>query len=120
MKSKIKNKNCPNCGSPYEIYLNKCPYCGTSYFDMSCIDIDSGEPFYLKLKTNMGTIIQKVVVQSDVTIDISSNTVDITDRQGNAIKSLTRSNAVSTNITFEGVTDSDGTMYKVIQKGEIA
>ena len=22
------NKNCPNCGAPYDIGLNKCPYCG--------------------------------------------------------------------------------------------
>ena len=44
------DRNCPNCAAPYDVNLNKCPYCGTNYFDISCIDIDSFEPFYLKLK----------------------------------------------------------------------
>lgn len=41
----MSNKNCINCGAPFNIELNKCPYCGTSYFDMSCLDLDSGKPF---------------------------------------------------------------------------
>ena len=28
-------RNCPNCGAPLEAEVNKCPYCGTSYFDFS-------------------------------------------------------------------------------------
>lgn len=39
------NKNCPNCGAPYDIQLNKCPYCGTSYFDLSALDLTNREPF---------------------------------------------------------------------------
>lgn len=46
----MKKKNCPNCGAPYDVAENKCPYCGTYYFDMSCIDLSKQEPFYLKLK----------------------------------------------------------------------
>lgn len=48
----MERLNCPNCGAPIEIESNKCPYCGTYYFDLSCIDIDGQEPFYLKLKSN--------------------------------------------------------------------
>jgi len=46
----MKQTNCPNCGAPYEAELNKCPYCGTSYFDLSFIDFDATEPFYIKIK----------------------------------------------------------------------
>lgn len=49
----MRRRNCPNCGAPYDIDKNKCPYCGTSYYDMSAIDFESGEPFYLKIRTNM-------------------------------------------------------------------
>ena len=45
-----KNLNCPNCGVPLDPNANKCSYCGTSYFDITSINIDDGEPFYLKLK----------------------------------------------------------------------
>ena len=46
----MKQINCPNCGAPYEAELNKCPYCGTNYFDLSFIDFDATEPFYIKIK----------------------------------------------------------------------
>ena len=49
----MSNRNCVNCGAPFNIELNKCPYCGTSYFDMSCLDLDSGKPFALKIKTKI-------------------------------------------------------------------
>ena len=49
----MSSRNCINCGAPFNIELNKCPYCGTSYFDMSCLDLDSGKPFALKIKTKI-------------------------------------------------------------------
>jgi len=39
-----EKRNCPNCGAPYDVQLNKCPYCDTSYFDLSCLQIGD-EPF---------------------------------------------------------------------------
>lgn len=47
----MKEKNCPNCGSPYNPFLNACPYCGTSYFDLTSIDLTNKQPVFLKLKT---------------------------------------------------------------------
>lgn len=49
----MKSKNCPNCGAVYEPEKNKCPYCGTSYYDMSALNFESSEPFYLKIKTHI-------------------------------------------------------------------
>lgn len=46
----MNQTNCPNCGAPYDAQLTKCPYCGTNYFDLSFIDMDSTEPFYIKIK----------------------------------------------------------------------
>lgn len=47
----MKDRNCPNCGAPIEIERCKCAYCGTSYYDFSCIPLR--EPFFLKL--NLGS-----------------------------------------------------------------
>ena len=49
----MKGRNCPNCSAPYNVELNKCPYCGTSYYDLSAIDITTHEPFYLKIKAEI-------------------------------------------------------------------
>ena len=61
----METRNCPNCAAPYDVALNKCPYCGTSYFDMSCIDINNEEPFYLKLRTGNFTFVSKVIAEAD-------------------------------------------------------
>lgn len=55
-----RKTNCPNCGAPYDPLLDRCPYCGTAYFDLSTIDFDSREPFYLKVKVRGHTITQLV------------------------------------------------------------
>lgn len=47
----MKEKNCPNCGSPYNPLLNACPYCGTSYFDLTSLDLTNKQPVFLKIKT---------------------------------------------------------------------
>lgn len=38
--------NCPNCGAP--ITAEKCPYCGTLFYDFSTIEV--GKPSYIKIK----------------------------------------------------------------------
>lgn len=47
----MKEKNCPNCGSPYNPLFNACPYCGTSYFDLTSLDLTNKQPVFLKIKT---------------------------------------------------------------------
>lgn len=46
----MKGRNCPNCGAPLDSNATKCAYCGTSYFDMSAINLVDSEPFYIKIK----------------------------------------------------------------------
>lgn len=104
----MNKRNCPNCGAPYDINLNICPYCKTSYFDMSSIDFEYGKPMYLKLKINMGNkpayITQKVIPRlGDITI--STDTSDTTDYMGNTINRIVTSHTMVTDISFEAVPD---------------
>lgn len=57
----MKGRNCPNCGAALDSAVCKCSYCGTSYFDISAIDVDSSTPFYLKMRA---TIAGKPVIVS--------------------------------------------------------
>lgn len=52
----MKTRNCPNCAAPYNVNFYKCPYCSTPYFDISNLDIQDGNPFYLKIKKERATI----------------------------------------------------------------
>ena len=42
--------NCVNCGAAIDTDVCKCPFCGTSYFDLTAIDFTSHEPVALRLK----------------------------------------------------------------------
>ena len=99
--------NCPNCGAPYDIGLNKCPYCGTSYYDLSALDLTAREPFYLKIKTEMNGqpcyITQLVRPYADMSIEFSSETVEVQGLGCERICSFTRSHTMTTNISFEAV-----------------
>ena len=106
----VHNRNCPNCGAPYDVNLNKCPYCGTSYYDLSALDLTTNEPFYLKIKTQMNGmpcyITQLVRPSADISIDFSTETVDAYDLRGARIVTYAKSQTMTTNISFEAVTSA--------------
>lgn len=103
-------RNCPNCGAPYDMNLNKCPYCGTSYYDLSALDFTTHEPFYLKIKTEMNGmpcyITQLVRPKANMSMEFSSETDDAYNFLGSRICTFTRSNTLTTNIQFEAVSSA--------------
>ena len=101
----MEGKNCPNCGAPYDVILNRCPYCGTSYFDLSAIDICSAEPFYLKLKSGNATYTSKVVVKEDASITISKDVADVVNGWGDVVGRVVTSQSVDIDIGFKSVAD---------------
>ena len=113
----MKGRNCPNCGAVYEINKNKCPYCGTSYYDMSAIDFTNGEPFYLKIRTNLNgqsAYITQLVKPSLETIEITSETVDYYGGlPSTKLFSYESNRGVTTNISFRGITDKNGNLFTV-------
>ena len=56
----MENCNCPNCAAPLELGEYKCPYCGTLYLNLSMINFDKQEPFFLTIKKDGALITQKV------------------------------------------------------------
>lgn len=53
--------NCPNCGGVIRLDADKCPFCGTPYYDISCIPLN--KPFVLRFKIGEKTIVQKVYTE---------------------------------------------------------
>ena len=104
----MASKNCPNCAAPYDASLNKCPYCGTSYFDLSAIDINNTEPFYLKIKSGNMTYTSKVVVKEDASITISKDYVDTVNKYGDVVCRVATNKSVDIDIGFKSVTDGKG------------
>lgn len=74
-------RNCPNCGAALDAEVSKCPYCGTSYFDLCSVNIDDGEPFWLKIKTNFNgkPLICTMLVRAEpsLTMTMEEESIDL-------------------------------------------
>lgn len=114
-----KNRNCPNCGAPYEIHEVRCPYCGTAYFDMSMVNMDAHEPFFLKIKVN-GMLITQLVIPTATAFEHEEEVLTYYGGLGDAalLKSPV-AHSLSTDLSFKAVA-RDGTlaMIEVKQYGK--
>lgn len=103
----MSQRNCPNCGAPYKTELNTCPYCGTSYFDMSAVDINEGKPFYLKIKMNGMVLTSKVVAEPDITLNFQENTCSFTGKFGKKIGEIVVNRYMDIDMRFRSIHDPD-------------
>ena len=103
----MNQRNCPNCGAPYDVKLNKCPYCGTSYYDLSALDIDAQEPFYLKIKSVINGkpcyITQLVRPMQNMSMEWNMESTDVMGYGGSRLGSFVRNQTLTTNLTFQAV-----------------
>ena len=101
------NLNCPNCGAPIDPQNNKCSYCKTSYFDLSYLDINNNEPFYLKIKKGKYMITQLVrFIPDSLEITMTSGTTYAYGGKGLCKKIVYKTDSnVETNFTVQAVQD---------------
>lgn len=109
-------KNCPNCGAPYDLNLDKCPYCDTLYFDLSAIDFTDDKPLFLKVKTVMSgrpaTMTMKVAPELGG-MKLSCNRDSCYDPYGHRSYTIQRDVDMSMAISFRVVPTSDGCLCAI-------
>lgn len=96
----MSNKNCINCGAPIEVETVKCPYCGTSYFDFT--DIDLRSPVVLRIKTDDNSVIFLKARCSSMSMTVEPETINIRDNTGR-LRTLIGNTHRTIELTFEGV-----------------
>ena len=105
----MTQKNCLNCGAPYDINENKCPYCGTSYYDLSALDLSNNEPCYLKIKINhdgKNIFITQLVKPSFGEMKIITDYQDCYTKNGIPIMRLEKNTNLTTTITITAIPDA--------------
>lgn len=110
-------KNCPNCAAPYDVWLNKCPYCGTSYFDMSSIDFTSGEPIFLKIKVSnrdgYNYYITQKCIPNLASMNVRSESNYCMDARGHILKTFVSNRMCETDITFTAIPTEKDVLFNV-------
>jgi len=117
-----KGKNCPNCGAPFELGVDQCPFCGTIYFDLSCIDFTNRQPIFLKIKTRFfdgktATITQKVIPElNSIRMEIEEP-IRVQTLRGGRMLYKRGVPELMTDITFRSIEAADGSMANVTYEG---
>ena len=82
----MSKTNCINCGAAKDTSEIKCPFCGTTYLDLTAIDFSSGDPvvcqFVLPNNIRLGNsdgrvIMSMLAVPKLEDISMTANTVDV-------------------------------------------
>ena len=115
----MKQRNCPNYGAPYNVELSTCPYCGTSYFDMSAIDINNGCPFYLKLKMGDMIFTSKVIAEPDIQIVFNEESCDVLGRYGDKIGEFIVNHNINVDMRFKSVYDPNQVLCTLEVKDDV-
>lgn len=108
-------KNCPNCGAPFELNEYKCPYCGTLYLDLSMIDFDTCEPFYLFIKKEGYLITQKVKPYA-ASLESTCEQVFAINSNGTKLSSFISNKRLETNVQFLAIPDNNNSLCTIIKK----
>lgn len=96
--------NCPNCGAP--IAGDRCPYCGTVFYDFASIDMD--KPSYIKMRLNGHVVMFKGILRN---VGITHMPCDY--YADNTI--VSRHVGMSVSVDFDVIPDKDVT-YTVIKE----
>ena len=99
----MSKTNCPNCGAPYEALQYKCPYCGTLYLDLSMINFDERESFFLTIKKDGMLLTQKVIPETATFESYSDNVYATGGLNDRTLAVFTTSIHNETNIQFIAV-----------------
>lgn len=123
----MKGKNCPNCGAVFTLDDIKCPYCGTLYLDMGCLDLSENTPVFIRYRvpyskemnamTYMGkdyAYITQMAIPRLGSMEVSIDTSDCVGRDGRTISRIYNRTNCTMNLSFEAIPfGKDKSLYKI-------
>ena len=95
--------NCVNCGSAKDVNETVCPFCGTSYFDLTDIDLSGNKLCVLRLKMpGSGNIFEMKAYPRMANITMEPDFYSMRDVTGR-LHRVERSMNITADISFAGV-----------------
>ena len=92
--------NCVNCGSAKDIHAKVCPFCGTSYFDLTDIDLSKDrKPCVVRFKYN-DNIFQMKAFLTLAELTVKPSYMDVTSLDDYRTRFIHSHDDVRANIEF--------------------
>lgn len=108
--------NCPNCGAAISNELDKCPYCGTLYFDLTAIDFTETKPVWLKMKLTNGKqqiYFTQLCIPKFENMRYEEDYSEIYELNTSRGTTFTTGRNVFVDLIFQSITDSSGQLFEV-------
>lgn len=108
----MSQTNCVNCGGAKDPFDIKCPHCGTTFLDFTCVDLTGKTPCVLKLRMPGSQEIVQVIARptvSAITMEPETITMDFESLYMSPMNEkrshFLQSNNVTVEITFNCMCD---------------
>lgn len=121
----MSKTNCINCGAAKDTSEIKCPFCGTTYLDLTAIDFDSEDPVvcqFILPSSIKGSDGQKLVMSMLAKphleqIEQSNDTVNVYAGWGTQpIASFVSERHINIGVSFAPITREDGSILTLEAK----
>lgn len=116
----MSKTNCVNCGAAKDTSEIRCPFCGTTYLDLTAIDFSSGEPvvcqFVLPKQFRYGDGDGRVVMSMLAMpvldeICMTNDVVEVTTLEDSMRRYIPSALNVNVGISFKPVMQKDGRIF---------
>ena len=112
----MSKTNCINCGAAKDTNEIKCPFCGTTYVDLTAIDFSSGDPVVcqfvlpdnIRMSDSKTKIIMSMLARPCLEdVSMTTNTTDIYGGWRGAQLSFASSYDINVGVSFKPIQRED-------------
>ena len=124
----MSRTNCINCGAAKDTNEIKCPFCGTTYVDLTAIDFSSGDPVvcqfvlpnYIRIGDSNAKVVMSMLARPCIEdVSMTSNTVDMYGGFGIApIASFTSGYDINVGVSFKPIQRKDKSLITFTAAGD--
>lgn len=116
----MSKTNCINCGAAKDTDEIKCPFCGTTYLDLTSIDFASGDPvvcqFVLPSNITIGGSKARAVMSMLArprleTMSVETNNTSVYSGWGNPVATFTTGYDINVGVSFQPIAREDKTLF---------
>ena len=110
----MSKTNCVNCGAAKDTSEIKCPFCGTTYLDLTAIDFSSDDPvvcqFVLPQRFHGGKrmVMSMLAIPHLDTITQTANTVDVMGYGGLRLTTMVTGYDIDIGVSFTPIERTKG------------